>query len=430
MKLLNSLVPLLFLSAAVAVTAGAVYVSVQAGQQAGEPVAAAENEDVPAAQAEPVVAVVDQPAGQLQPVALVQGEPEELPAELLPQEIHQAREHNLIIDDNGLLKGQISSLKSGGSDLFPVEGIKVRIIRNGRPLGSTTTGEDGTFKIAGLSEGVASFIATSKTAIAIFGVRLVTQEAGVKGNDLDLVHVMAVTGDDLAIAKQIIWKNLPSADDNRFTGAVKEGEEESPHGDGGASTALSHHQVQLQADGTLNGSVNVMDYRTGRYCEVKDLSLHFISGGEYIATTKVNADGTFSVSGLSAGVYSVVSTGSDGIFAIAIDVIDSVANLPANSPYRFVSLPQAADFSASPTNPADLNQENAGDNTDGDLTPPPVVGTPAPPAGGAPAGGAPGGGSGGGAGGGNGAAALLGAATAGAIGYAVGDDDDDASPSN
>ena len=414
MKLLNSLVPLFLLSTALTVAAGAVYVSVQAAQQSDDAAAPAVVEDVAAE------------AAAAQPVA-AQDPPDKLPAELLPAEIHQTREHNLMLSEEGVLTGRISSLRTAGGNLFPVEGIKVRIIRNGRPLGSATTGDDGKFTVAGLSEGVASFIATSESAMAIFGVRIVSKDEGTKGNDLDIIHAVAVTGADLDTARKIISSNLPSRSDNRFTGPVKAPAEEFPHGNGRPSTGLSHHQVQLQANGILKGSVNVIDYRTGRYREIKDLRLHFISGGKPAATTKVNADGQFTVHGLHAGVYSVVSTGSDGVFAIGIDVIDSVANLPANSPYRFVSLPQELDFNISPTNPADLNESNAEENTDGDLNPPPAVFSP--PSGGG-GGGLSGGTGGGGGSGFGGAAGLIGAGIAGGIGYALGQDDNDASPSN
>lgn len=423
MTLLKTLTPVLLLGTALSVAVGAVYVSVQAATQEAEAAPAQTDPaaDPPAAQGDEAVTPVPVPDEKAEESTIIDDEL------LAPEDVHHSREHHLTLGPNGTLLGKISTLTTSGGDLLPVTNLTVRIVRNGDIVGKTVTAGDGSFAFAGLSPGVVSLIATNDTAMCLFGVRLI-QADDVKPdeNALNVMHAIAVTGADLPVAKEVIYSNLPLGD-TRFGETATESEEKYLHGEGQTSTTLSHHQVQLRADGSLQGVVNILDSRTGRHREVVDLTLHFIANGQYVGSTRVDPNGDFSIAGLSAGVYSIVSTGSDGILAVGIDVVDSVANLDANSKYKLVSIAQTLDLALSPTSPKDLNTENQEDNTDGALAPGANVGSPVAGAPSAPGGGVPGGAGGGSAGGGGGLGALLGAGAGAAVGAALANDNGPAS---
>ena len=87
------------------------------------------------------------------------------------------------------------------------------------------------------------------------------------------------------------------------------------HGNGESGTAVSHHAVQLQADGSLAGHINLLDPNTGAHREVTDLTLHFIRRGELVASTAgvghmmSIAGATFQTDKVFVGIILLAGTG-------------------------------------------------------------------------------------------------------------------------
>lgn len=362
-------------------------------------------------------------------------------------EVLHDRQHHIELDAAGGFTGRISTLETGGA-MTSASSLGIKIVQNGQLVASTVTDEAGGFSVSGLQPGVASVIGSNEAALLLCSVSLVGPQIGAveaeaievkeTADIVDLsMSTVAVGHSDISAAKSLIYGNLPST--VRFGGAVSADDEAFPEGDGMTSTSLDHHQVQLTENGLLRGQVNLLDGRTGLHRDVVDLTLHFIRDGEVLGATEVQRDGQFVMAGLNPGVHSVVSTGSDGILAIGIDIAGSAA-VAQNEKYKLSSIAQSLELSASPAQPGDFNTntnwdvfddefvEESSPATDGGI----VMDAPFAPFG-APAGGPMGmpgsgiggglGGGGGGIGGGGGLGALLGAAAAGAIGYAVGDDD-------
>ncbi|MCR9200847.1 MAG: hypothetical protein NXI04_19595 [Planctomycetaceae bacterium] len=361
-----------------------------------------------------------------------------------PQSVIHNRQHHVVISESGEFTGRLSSLSKPEGNMVAASGMQVRVIKGGQVVATTTTDADGTFTVSGMTEGVVALFADGPTGLMAYSVRLIKPEEGIAmatpvkiGEVVELgLNSAIVSASDVSLARQLLFAGLPQSD-RRFNDEPSESEGEYPFGTNESSTSLFHHQIQLQPDGALVGQVNLLDSRSGRHREVLDLTLHFLRDGEHVAQTDVQKDGSFSIRGLLPGIYSVLTTGEDGILAIGVDLVGATAQLPADSRYRFVSLAQSLDLSVAPVNAENINEQNSeeffDENEDGteegaDPGAGPIAGAPGGPLAAPGGGGFTGGGGGGGLGGG-GLGGLLGAAAAGAAGYAIGQDDDDGNSS-
>lgn len=350
-----------------------------------------------------------------------------------PNSVLHDRQHHISLDANGGFAGRLVTLDSGTTS--PASGMNVSIIRGGSVVASTVTSVDGSFNVSGVGEGVVTVVGTSPTGLLLFSIHLrndgnvfaVATPVGLETKTVELgVHTAVVSSSDLATVKQLIMGALPSGN-KRFNSDLADSDKGFPHSseEGESSTSTRHHPVQLQADGSLRGQVNL---RNGSHRDVVDLTLHFVRHGQHVGATEVQRDGRFQMAGLAPGQYSIVTTGKDGILAMGIDVVGSLAQVEKDDEFKLTSIVQTLDLSVSPAQPGDFNAQNAQQliSSDPSLADAgfggemPVGGGPL----GGPAGGAPGGGTGGGGtgGGGGGLGGLLGAAAAAAAGYAIGND--------
>ena len=417
MKSMQFLSTFAVLSLAASVTAGSMYVTVRAAAQQEE-AAVANVED--AALAPTAEAIAEQIA-------------DEMNAPLAPDAIISNRSEDIVLDETGSFGGRLGAYASGNQTVAASD-MSVQIIQDGVSNATTTTDKNGAFRFKGLKPGVAAVLASSENGFMLIGVRLVAaDEKNPAGQHIGLESTI-VDGVNLRVAKSIIESQLTDGD-VRFVDAPAEREQDFRFGEGEPATSVGRHAVQLQADGSLRGAVNVMDDRTGRVREILDLTVYFIRDGQITAKSEVENTGEFLVEGLSAGTYAAVGVGKDGTFAFSLEVVSAgqAATAGAFSPseYQTASLLAPTDFSVALANSSNFNTQNANSLTNGQINPSgdppgPVASNPATPA---PAGGATGGGGGAaGGGGGGGLGALLGAGIAGGVGYLVGQEDTPASP--
>ena len=156
-----------------------------------------------------------------------------------------------------------------------------------------------------------------------------------------------------------------------------------------------------------------------------DVIVCFVREGRLIARTRVERSGSFVASGLSPGIYSVIGTGTDGSFAIAVEVVshdeEQVAATHSLSKYETTSMVTMPELSAAVVPSVDFLalhdvglMDNLWQNSEGAF---------AGGGSGVGTGGVGTGGGAGGAGGGGGAiGALLGGAVGGGVGYLLGRD--------
>lgn len=228
----------------------------------------------------------------------------------------------------------------------------------------------------------------------------------------------------------------------RFSGQANAADQTFPYGAGIPATSLITHRVQLQADGRLHGTANCIDPRTGRLREINDVIVYFVRDNQLIARTRVERSGEFVVTGLSAGTYSVMGTGTDGAFAVAVEIVDQnggeIASVGSLMKYEPTTLPSTLEFASALVPSRDLValyesgvMQDLWQISDGafccDDVPcqGPCCGGAAGAAfsGGGGFGGGAGGGAGGAAGGGGALGLLLGGAIGGGVGYLLGSGD-------
>jgi hypothetical protein len=249
---------------------------------------------------------------------------------------------------------------------------------------------------------------------------------------------------DFDLTKQLINSSLPAppATDSVVTESITSDRIE-------PSTTIQHHQLYLNPDGSLTGTL-LMPNADGSMSPVSDFTLNFVMGDSLVATASPAADGSFTVRGLTPGAYSVVGIGQDGTLAIGIDVLGAFSVALEAGDFQPTNVLQGTSLGASPVGSDNFNSDNAADASDGfadggaaggpggEATPPGEEAAPGADTPGGAAGGAPGGGSGstggggGGAGGGGGGAlgALLGGAAGAAIGYGLSDNDNNNNNNN
>lgn len=415
------------LGLAASLTVSSMYVTVQAGVQQDEQAA---QEFVEKASEQSSDATTDV---QVAPTPEDAGVPA---TALAPEDIRSDRQQQIVLDAEGSFTGRLIAL--GGGDA-PAPGYTVKVLSKGEVKGVAKTDEEGRFAVSGVTPGVGGILAYSTDGIMLFGVRFSPPEGDLVAEEAELdMDAAVVMNADVAITRQLILQALEEAGSSelRFTDEAAAEDDSFPFGTGEKATSLAAQPVKLEADGSLKGTINVLDERTGRNREVLDLTVNFVRDGQLVHAAEVNNNGDFSATGLIPGLYSVVGTGRDGVFALGLEVLGSTQEVAKPGDAVPVFLPASSGFSASPISLQNLNPNDISELTDNTVNPDngtPVAGAPPAPA---PAGGmaGPGGGVGGGAGGGagvgggGGLGALIGAGIAGAIGFAIGKNDDPASP--
>lgn len=423
MKAFKFLSTAFVLAVATTVTAGSMYITVRASAQQQD--SAVSDVATPVHDAAPVDPVVDE-------ISVVPS----VHAPLPPDQVRHDRSNDIILDAEGGFFGRLSSIVPADGAHNAASQYTVKVLQRGGVIGTTTTDSEGRFDFTELEPGVSGILAFSETGLMLFGVRLVAPDeataiAGI-GEIVELAADSSVVAfADVPLAREMILHALTDGD-HRFSGVVSAEDETFHFGSGEPSASLVSHRIQLEDDGSLLGTVNILDPRTGRNREVLDMTVHFVHDGHVIASARAKNDGTFVVPGLLPGIHSVVGTGHDGVFAIGVDIVGSTHEPIAKGdakdgefiPASIVQLPK---LSIAAVGPGIINQSNFDAVTDGTMPPgpvAPVATTPYGPMGGSGGGGFSGGG-GGAAGGGGGLGALL-AGAAGAVGgYLAGQNNSD-----
>jgi len=391
---------------AASVTVGSMYVTVNAAVQQ-------EAVTEPAAEEVPVVPAVEA---------------------LAPDQVQHNFDSRVVLDSDGGFNGRLVALSATGE--VPAAGYVVKVLQGGATSARIETDDLGRFRVTGLKPGVAGIVAFSGTGVLVIGARLVEASPDNVPADVELdVDSVIISGADGQLARRLIFDSLAPRG-LRFLEETVAEDIQFPFGIGERAPSLDQSPVQLQADGTLLGEIAILDPRTGRNREVLDMTVRLIRDGEIVATTEVEKNGSFAISGVAPGLYGIVGTGQDGTFAVSIEAIAPGAEV-AHGDAQPVAVFRASGTGGAGVGSGNLNQGNADDVFESDTSDAAaVVAAPsAPPAGAMGSGGGAGGGTGGGGaggGGGGGLGALLGAAAGGALGYLAADDDDDppASPGN
>lgn len=344
------------------------------------------------------------------------------------QNVQLTRKHFVRLGVNGTLYGRLSILGPAGES-NPVRDTQVTLVDpRGSVLGTTFSGPNGEFLFQNLAPGTTGLLARGTEGLMAYSFQLLPAIEGAPAGIADLqLNGAAVPPQDIARALTIIDTNVPhNIQDLKWSQAanVQVPDGANRGGNAGdltavAGTALSHHRLHLQPDGSLIGRMRILEPDTGRPLRPRDMSAFLIQGGNQLAGAAVNPDGTFSFPVVQPGIYSFVTAGLDGFAAFAIEVVaadQTVAARTSDSDYSTVSLnfAETIELDVCPINSTALETfQQMGQSTP---TTPTTPTAPANLAGGTGGGGTGGGGSGGGSGGGGGGLGTI----AGLAGLGVG----------
>ncbi len=344
----------------------------------------------------------------------------------------------------GGLNGRISVLSGGGYQ--GASGLAVNLVRNGQILYTTVTNSSGSFMIPGVQPGVYSLVGTGANGFvssSLYALPAEADAADVKVssnlivNQLDILAVssvaavesilrgylpgLALNGNEAtqeAVYAKASRQSLfvPSASENvnindladRFDDAVP-------------ATSIKHHPVAL-VNGRFNGQLSQIH---GTEIDFTAITVYVLRGAQIVAQAGVNADGSFEVAGVGAGVYSLVTASSSAVGVLGFELVDAgsgQANLDSEGAFQLASYLNVAgdDLSMSPAAGGDVSavmNNNQNDDDDSGFVPTPSGG------GGGVAPSYSGGGGGGGGGGLGGLGGLSGLAAIAAVAFAAGNDD-------
>jgi hypothetical protein len=212
-----------------------------------------------------------------------------------------ARVHTVALSASGAFEGRVATANAeGGAGLA---GLDVFFLRNGKVVQETKTADNGSFRVEGLAEGNYSFVASGENGYAAYGVRVVSETAGVEN-----VMEAAAIGTGVATAKQILDSNAASVVTNEFATTNNSGD------------LVGANRVNL-VGGSLVGSVKSL---VG--ADVAGSQVFILSGDKQIAVTKTDANGSFEIADMAPGFYNFVATGPSGIAAVSFEAINVEAS--------------------------------------------------------------------------------------------------------
>lgn len=345
--------------------------------------------------------------------------------------------------------------KSVNGTLAPANGGGVAFVRKGQLIHNVPIGASGTVQARNLGYGPYSIFIDGPDGFAALGAWIspASDDLGTPGAGIE---VALVPPTDMPIVTGIIQNHFhpgaatPLAQADAGNRTISGGhDQDGRFRDDFVATAASKssllqgHGFDLGDNGRIVGRIVRSAPPSEPEPPLSGLDVYFIQSGEVIGNDQTDADGIFSLSGLSAGIYSLVVASDDAFLALATEVhpplpvpvegVPSVTQIPFGDPTpegvetKLVSAfaTQTNVAQVSPVFPSDLGFLPGGPSGPGGPGAPP---TPFGPGGGGGFGGGPGGGLAGGggfAGGGGGLGALLGLGALGLGAAALADDDND-----
>lgn len=209
------------------------------------------------------------------------------------------RIHEIALNASGAIEGRVASMDIKGTE--GISNLSVQFLSNGKVVQETTTSSDGSFRIEGLSEGNYSFIASGENGFAAYGVKVVSETAGI-----DNVMEASAVAPGVAAVKQIL--------DNNNSEKIAEANTSSED-----QVVIGANRVNL-VDGKLVGTV-----RSLQNVSVDGTMVHILSGDKEVAKVATDENGSFSIDGITPGVYNFVSTGPSGYAAISFEAVNETS---------------------------------------------------------------------------------------------------------
>ncbi len=237
--------------------------------------------------------------------------------------------HVVQLDEAGGVNGRIAVVDSATDATVAAVGVKVTINRRGEALATSNTDWNGEFRIDGLQPGAYTFIASSDTAMATFGIYVDDDPDQVPAANETQIDIVAI-GDGSDPVRQVLNADYEF---RQYTFAPRPRENDLP-------VVGGPNHVHLTDEGQLIGRVVPLEWESPepRFNMVGN-DVYLFQNGSLVAQAAVDADGYFVIENVAPGRYDFASAGPHGGAAFCIDVVDydTVTQIERQSPTRLIS---------------------------------------------------------------------------------------------
>lgn len=295
------------------------------------------------------------------------------------------------LDAAGRLAGSIVSLEPG--QRVALGGVPVYLLSNDMIAYQTRSNDDGSFEFSGVRPGAYGLMVRDSSTIGAFSLQVLSAAKAPHLPSTVEARVIRPAGD----ATRIIRQQLLPGSGSRYPSAM----DTDPISE---TRTFSTGRAIVARNGQTRGKLAV----PGLSQDLSGVSVHLLRNGTEVTRVMATADGSFSFSGMSSGVYGLIASGDSGFAATSFEVV--VPNAIATSTEKLIAVqePDSLMIELMPASGVNVVEFETQDNiVYSDGVGPAVDGIPMGFGGGGLAGGG-GGGFGGGLGGGGGWAGLAG----------------------
>ncbi len=355
---------------------------------------AQDDETAPKAAAQPAIAAEPTPAAPV-PAAPNPAVPEPVATTPVPPVTRGLQPFPEFQESSAIGFRRVTS--TGG--FVKAERTTVRVARDGRIVQVRRVGEGGVAQISEISPGAYSVFANGNEGFAAFGTYL-----GDVGHS-DVNRIGLIPQHDSPAIRRFIANHLQ----NNVAGHVPAAQEVA------RGSVYENSDFELQPDGSVKGQIVRAAPTNHSVFPIADMSVAFVRDGQVVSESRSDANGDFTLSGISSGIYSLAAAGPEGFVCFSTGVIQPAAHAQARvRRFEFVAVEKAAVTVTAvvPVSPLDYRLFNQLPSNPSNSNQGPMAGS-----GGMGSGG--GGAGGGGAGGGFGGGGLLGALAGAGIGAAL-----------
>lgn len=215
--------------------------------------------------------------------------------------------HVLHIDANGGVSGQI--MNRNGDGFQGSADMDVTLNSRGKVVAAATTGNDGVFHFENVTPGAYSFIATSENHVSTFGVYVLDDETPATET---IQLSVAASGTNSAGVKEILNSDVQTVAYN-YTPSVNE-----------MVQIDQISRVTMSDDNTITGRIQPLLWEDqAQTFDLTGNQVYLLDGNGVVANAPVEADGSYSISGVAPGIYDFVSFGPHGAAAFSVEITEA-----------------------------------------------------------------------------------------------------------
>lgn len=209
------------------------------------------------------------------------------------------------VDVQGRFSGSVVSLFRGGTS-EKIPNAQVALIRSGSVVSSTTSDAEGNFDFNGILPGSYTIEGLNASGTFSYALHVLPGQAD-QGSH---VKIFAVVPGGTVVTKYFARYMAPSSTPDSVV-----------YGSGEQRYSQYNGQVRADQNGNLRGTLLL----PGVPFASRDMSateVIILQNGREVTKVMANADGTYSIGGLEAGVYGLVVAGPIGRGAVGFELVD------------------------------------------------------------------------------------------------------------